>query len=194
MDDFNATPPPPRNLWLRAVQTLVLLVALYIAMWLLCIVSIVQLLAVAVKSGTSVYYSGLFARKDAPIQAVADLRGKRMAFGDVNSTSSFVFPLTMLMDAGIDPAKDLKEVRLTGSHASSLAALIVIALTLLPWLALALVVWLIWRWINRRCLAGRAPLVSAAARCRSRRASGSSSPPWSSRIPIISAPLSAMTR
>jgi phosphonate transport system substrate-binding protein len=83
-----------------------------------------ELLAVAVKSGTSVYYSGLFARKDAPIRAVADLRGKRMAFGDVNSTSSFVFPLTMLMDAGIDPAKDLKEVRLTGSHASSLAALL----------------------------------------------------------------------
>ena len=48
MDDFNATPPPPRNLWLRALQTLVLLIALYIAMWLLCIVSVVQLLAVAV--------------------------------------------------------------------------------------------------------------------------------------------------
>lgn len=83
-----------------------------------------ELLAVAVKSGASVYYSGLFARKDAPIEGIADLRGKRMAFGDVNSTSSFVFPLTMLMDAGIDPAKDLKEVRLTGSHASSLAALL----------------------------------------------------------------------
>jgi len=51
MDDFNPSPPPPppaRNLWLRAVQTLVLLVALYIAMWLLCIVSLVQLLAAAV--------------------------------------------------------------------------------------------------------------------------------------------------
>jgi hypothetical protein len=48
MDEFNATPPPPRNLWLRAVQTLVLLVALYIAMWLLCAVSVIQLLAVAV--------------------------------------------------------------------------------------------------------------------------------------------------
>ena len=48
MDDFNTTPPPARNLWLRAAQTLVLLVALYIAMWLLCIVSLVQLLAAAV--------------------------------------------------------------------------------------------------------------------------------------------------
>lgn len=83
-----------------------------------------ELLAVAVKSGTSVYYAGLFARKDAPIRTIADLRGKRVAFGDVNSTSSFVFPLTMLMDAGIDPAKDLAEVRMTGSHASSLAALL----------------------------------------------------------------------
>lgn len=48
MDDSNATPPPPRNLWLRALQTLVLLIALYIAMWLLCIASVVQLLATAV--------------------------------------------------------------------------------------------------------------------------------------------------
>lgn len=83
-----------------------------------------ELLAVAVKSGASVYYAGLFARKDAPIRSLADLRGKRVAFGDVNSTSSFVFPVTMLMGAGIDPAKDLSKVRLTGSHASSLAALL----------------------------------------------------------------------
>lgn len=83
-----------------------------------------ELLAVAVKSGASVYYAGLFARKDTAIRSLADLRGKRVAFGDVNSTSSFVFPVTMLMGAGIDPAKDLSEVRLTGSHASSLAALL----------------------------------------------------------------------
>lgn len=83
-----------------------------------------ELLAVAVKSGASVYYAGLFAPKDAAIATAADVRGKRVAFGDVNSTSSFIFPMTMLMDAGIDPAKDLKEVRLTGSHASSLAALL----------------------------------------------------------------------
>lgn len=50
MDDFNTSPTPSRNLWLRAAQTLVLLVALYVAMWLLCIVSLVQLLAAAVNS------------------------------------------------------------------------------------------------------------------------------------------------
>ena len=83
-----------------------------------------ELLAVAVKSGQSIYYAGLFARKDAPIATIADVRGKRVAFGDVNSTSSFLFPLTMLMDAKIDPAKDLSEIRMSGSHASSLAALL----------------------------------------------------------------------
>lgn len=83
-----------------------------------------ELLAVAVKSGQSVYYSGLFVQANSPVKGIADLRGKSIAFGDVNSTSSFVFPLTMLIDAGIDPSKDLCKVRLTGSHASSLAALL----------------------------------------------------------------------
>jgi hypothetical protein len=46
--DSNATPAAPRNLWLRAVQTLVLLIALYVAMWLLVIVSVVQVFAVAI--------------------------------------------------------------------------------------------------------------------------------------------------
>ncbi|WP_250890647.1 phosphate/phosphite/phosphonate ABC transporter substrate-binding protein [Sphingobium nicotianae] len=83
-----------------------------------------ELLAVAVKHGQSVYYAGLFARKDAPIHTIGDLRGRDVAFGDVNSTSSFVFPMVMLLDAGVDPVKDLRAIRLTGSHANSLAALL----------------------------------------------------------------------
>ena len=83
-----------------------------------------ELLAVAVKSGRSVYYAGLFVRADSPVQSIADLRGKRVAFGDVNSTSAFIFPVAMLFDAGIDPVRDLSAVRMTGTHANSLAALI----------------------------------------------------------------------
>lgn len=83
-----------------------------------------ELLAVAVKDGRSVYHAGLFVPAAAPIATLADLRGRRVAFGDVNSTSSFVVPVTMLLDAGIDPARDLAGVRLLGSHASSLAALV----------------------------------------------------------------------
>lgn len=83
-----------------------------------------ELLAVAVEKGQSIYYSGLFTKADSPIRELADLKGKRVAFGDVNSTSSFVFPMTMIMEAGIDPARDLGAIRMTASHVDSLAALV----------------------------------------------------------------------
>ncbi len=82
-----------------------------------------ELLAVDVHHGQSVYYSGIFVRADAPITALADLKGRSVTFGDANSTSSFVYPVAMLLAAGLDPAKDLAAVRLTGSHANSLKAL-----------------------------------------------------------------------
>ncbi|SFG29001.1 phosphonate transport system substrate-binding protein [Novosphingobium sp. CF614] len=83
-----------------------------------------ELLAVAVEDGRSEYFAGIFARKDSPIRTLTDLRGRSVAFGDLNSTSSFLFPIAMLIDAGIDPVKDLGPLRLTGSHANSLAALL----------------------------------------------------------------------
>ena len=82
-----------------------------------------ELLAVAVEKGQSIYYAGLFAKADSPIKSVKGLKGARVAFGDVNSTSSFVYPMAMILDAGLDPVRDLKDVRMTGSHANSLAAL-----------------------------------------------------------------------
>lgn len=82
-----------------------------------------ELLAVAVEKGQSTYYSGIFVRRSSPISRVADLKGKRVAFGDINSTSSFVFPMAMILQAGLDPARSLAAIRMTGSHANSLAAL-----------------------------------------------------------------------
>ena len=82
-----------------------------------------ELLAVAVEKGQSVYYAGLFARAAAPVPSLKALKGKRVAFGDVNSTSSFVYPMAMILGAGLDPARDLGQIRLAGSHANSLAAL-----------------------------------------------------------------------
>lgn len=82
-----------------------------------------QLLAVAVENGESVYFAGMFAKAGAGIKALPDVKGKRVAFGDVNSASSFTFQVAMLMDAGIDPVRGLSELRMTGSHANSIAAL-----------------------------------------------------------------------
>lgn len=83
-----------------------------------------ELLAVAVENGRSDYYAGLFARADSPIASLTDLKGRSVAFGDVNSASSFVFPMAMIMEAGLDPVEDLGAIRLAGSHANSLAALV----------------------------------------------------------------------
>lgn len=82
-----------------------------------------ELLAVSVQDGESVYYAGIFVARNSAIAGLKDLRGQRIAFGDVNSSSSFTYQVAMLLEAGVDPARDLAALRLTGSHAASLAAL-----------------------------------------------------------------------
>ncbi|MEZ5584847.1 MAG: PhnD/SsuA/transferrin family substrate-binding protein [Candidatus Competibacteraceae bacterium] len=52
----------------------------------------VDLLAVDVTKGDASYYSGIFVGKDSGMTSIADLKGKSMAFGSPNSTSSFNFP------------------------------------------------------------------------------------------------------
>ncbi len=82
-----------------------------------------ELLAVGVRQGKSVYFSAIFSRKDTEVTSVAALHGKSVAFGDLNSTSSFHFPVAMLLEQGIDPVSGLGKVILAGSHANALAAL-----------------------------------------------------------------------
>jgi phosphonate transport system substrate-binding protein len=81
-----------------------------------------ELLAVAVENGSSTYYSGIFVRSDSPLHTLADLKGKTLAVGDPSSGSSFAFPLAMLLEAGVDPVRDLGKIVMTGSHVNSLAA------------------------------------------------------------------------
>ena len=82
-----------------------------------------ELLALAVRGGGSVYYSGIFARKDANVNSITDIKGKRIALGDVNSTSSFNVPVAMMMQGGVKPWLDAKTVNMAGSHANVLNAL-----------------------------------------------------------------------
>ena len=79
-----------------------------------------ELLAVEERAGESVYYSGLFHRHDSGMTSITDLRGKSLALGDPKSTSSFNVPLAMLLDAGIDPPRDLAKILMAGSHSASL--------------------------------------------------------------------------
>lgn len=82
-----------------------------------------ELLALAVRNGESVYYSGIFARHDANINSIQDLKGKRIALGDINSTSSFSIPVAMMLSANMNPARDAGAINMAGSHANVLKAL-----------------------------------------------------------------------
>ncbi|MGB8061662.1 MAG: PhnD/SsuA/transferrin family substrate-binding protein [Candidatus Sulfotelmatobacter sp.] len=55
-----------------------------------------------------------------PIRSLGDLKGKRFAFGDINSTSGHLIPYRDLKRAGIDPETDLK-FRYSGSHPATAA-------------------------------------------------------------------------
>lgn len=82
-----------------------------------------ELLAVSVKKGESSYYSVFLVEKDSDIEGLKDLQDKSLALGDSNSTSSFRYPVAMLLEEEIDPIQDLERIVITGSHSNAIAAL-----------------------------------------------------------------------
>jgi phosphonate transport system substrate-binding protein len=68
------------------------------------------------------FHSVFFTQASSPISTIADLKGKRFAFGDVVSTSGSVIPYRLMLEAGLDPSKDLEWFRYTGSHPATVQA------------------------------------------------------------------------
>jgi phosphonate transport system substrate-binding protein len=75
----------------------------------------VQLIAMETEGGDKLFKGVIIVRKDSPIQRLTDLRGKKFAFGDPNSTIGRYLVQAMLVEAGIT-AKDLAEYRYLGRH------------------------------------------------------------------------------
>ncbi|MDM8561801.1 PhnD/SsuA/transferrin family substrate-binding protein, partial [Candidatus Marithioploca araucensis] len=84
--------------------------------------TLVQIIAVVVEKGSSSSYSGIFVRKGNHLNTLEDLTGKSIAFGNPYSTSSFTFPVFMLIEAGINPAKDFDRIFIY-NHFASIKAL-----------------------------------------------------------------------
>jgi phosphonate transport system substrate-binding protein len=68
------------------------------------------------------FHSLFITQANSPINSIADLKGKRFAFGDIVSTSGHVMPYRSMVEAGLDPDKDLQWFRYTGSHAATVQA------------------------------------------------------------------------
>ena len=54
------------------------------------------------------YFAALIAMADNGIVTLKDLKRKKVAFGDVGSTSKHLGPMQLLKDAGLDPMKDIQ--------------------------------------------------------------------------------------
>jgi phosphate/phosphite/phosphonate ABC transporter binding protein len=75
----------------------------------------VELMAKAVRNGVPYSHTMIVTRKDSQINTIDDLKGRKFAFGDKMSTSSYLVPLYMLSRAGVK-LSDLSEHRFLGHH------------------------------------------------------------------------------
>jgi len=66
------------------------------------------------------YHSVFITGTDSSIHSLGDLKGKKFAFGDIDSTSAHLMAYRELKQAGIDPETDLKSLY-SGSHPATAA-------------------------------------------------------------------------
>jgi phosphonate transport system substrate-binding protein len=62
------------------------------------------------------FKSVFVARPGSAIKELKDLKGKTFAFGSVSSTSGHLMPRSFLLQAGINPDRDMKQVAFSGAH------------------------------------------------------------------------------
>ena len=75
----------------------------------------VEPLVVPLAKGEPFYQSAIVVRSDSGINSLAELRGRRFAFGDAKSTGSKAMPESMLKEAGIG-LRELAKHGFVGSH------------------------------------------------------------------------------
>lgn len=65
--------------------------------------------------GSTTYQSVVIANISSGVNAIGDIKGKNMAYGDKVSTSSHLIPKSVLAEQGLDAGRDYKE-HFVGSH------------------------------------------------------------------------------
>jgi phosphonate transport system substrate-binding protein len=76
------------------------------------------------KDGSFGYHSVVVVKATSPYRTIEDLRGKKLAFADPNSTSGHQAPRYFLSEAGFDPDKFFGQTAFSGSHENSIIALL----------------------------------------------------------------------
>lgn len=68
-----------------------------------------------------VFTSRFIVPVNSPIKSLADLKGKTFVFGSPSSTSGHLMPRYYLIQAGIEPDKDFKNIAFSGAHDATVA-------------------------------------------------------------------------
>jgi len=56
------------------------------------------------------YRCAIIVRADAGIDSMDDLKGKKVAFGDIGSTSNMLCPMQLMADYGVNPVSDIEKI------------------------------------------------------------------------------------
>jgi len=83
-----------------------------------------RVIPIAQREEDTKFRSVFIAQTGSSIKTLADLKGKQVSFGSVSSTSGHLMPRTFLLEAGIDPEKDLKRVAYSGAHDATIASVV----------------------------------------------------------------------
>jgi phosphonate transport system substrate-binding protein len=74
--------------------------------------------------GTTGYYSVLMVRSSSPYRSLADLKGRKIAFVDFNSTSGYIVPRNAMRKEGIEPDSFFGEEIMAGGATQAALALV----------------------------------------------------------------------
>ncbi|MEA3436301.1 MAG: phosphonate ABC transporter substrate-binding protein [Thermodesulfobacteriota bacterium] len=98
--------------------------ASYSKCWIVTKGKVVPLVAELDSRGDFGYHSVVIVKKDSPYKSIDDLKGKKLAFADPNSTSGHQAPRYFLTEAGYNPDKFFGSTGFSGSHENSVMALL----------------------------------------------------------------------
>ncbi|MFH1057484.1 MAG: PhnD/SsuA/transferrin family substrate-binding protein [Pseudomonadota bacterium] len=62
------------------------------------------------------YFAGIMVMAESGLTDARSLKGKKVAFGDVGSTSTHLAPMQILADNGLDPLQDIQSVHFSRHH------------------------------------------------------------------------------
>jgi phosphonate transport system substrate-binding protein len=98
--------------------------ASYSRAWLVTNGQVEPVLGELDSNGDFGYHSVVIVKTDSPYQSIEDLKGKKLAFADPNSTSGHQAPRYFLTEAGYDPDTFFGSTAFSGSHENSVIALL----------------------------------------------------------------------